>query len=202
MLISLPSFLEATTYEDPMKKLKTFYLITLLSLLLPCFSNAATPPKYFPNYCHWIYAISTLGDTIQLEDGSVWDISPKDGHKIFNWKSQDALIIHPNYRWFSNYNYRILNKATNQTIEVNLSLAPFVDGENTNYIYDIKNDCSAIMLQDQSVWHVNTKDRRIIEQWALDDLIIIGVYNKGRFESDTHILINANMGNHCRVRKN
>lgn len=184
-----------------MKKLKTFGLVALLTLILPFISNASLPPVYFPNYCHWVYAISTLGDTIQLEDGSVWSISPRDSHKIFNWKSQDALIIYPNYRWFSNYNYRVLNKATNQTIEVNLNLSPIVDGEGTNYIHDIKNDCSAVMLQDQSVWHVNSKDRKIVEQWALGDLIIIGVYDKGYFESDTNILINANMNNHCRVTK-
>ncbi|MES2272711.1 MAG: hypothetical protein V4487_00765 [Chlamydiota bacterium] len=179
------------------------------------------PPVYYPSSVHWLAAVSALGDSVEIEDGSVWKINSYDSFKALNWHGNEPLVITQNHRWFSSYNYRLINKNTGSTLEVNLFLGPVKNGEYTRYIVpsspvisgdilvDIDGNVLApfnpnsglIMLSDNTHWELDPSDSSIYRDWAFNDAIIIGS-NTGR-HSDRYecILINVNMNNHVRAKQ-
>ena len=160
------------------------------------------PPVYYSSAIHWLIGVSALGDTVELEDGSVWKISSYDSIKALTWFSNDPLTITQNTRWFSQYNYRIINKNTGGSIEASLYLGPVQSGQYTRYIIAIDPTPSAVflMLSDNSHWEVSSWDQPIFLDWALGDAVIVG-YNSGFFSSYENILINVNMNNFLRAKQ-
>lgn len=203
--------------------LKSFFLATIVAPMLPFASDISVqkhlveervtkieqgmeegksacifgqfPPVYYSLGTHTLSAISALGDSLEIEDGSVWKISSFDASKICHWKSTDLILITQNHRWFSKYKYRLVNQTTGSTVEANLSLGPIKEGEYTRYVVGIDNVHDEIILSDKSRWRVSPYDRQQFEEWLLNDAVIIG-YNSG-WDSGCHgLLINVNM-NEC-----
>ena len=158
------------------------------------------PPVYYSSSTHWLIAVSAYGDSVELEDGSVWKISSYDGYKALNWRSKDPLMITQNSGWFSKYNYRIVNTNTGSSIQVNLYLGPIKNGEYTRYIIAIDPTYGELMLNDNSHWEMSSYDRRDFYNWALGDAIIIG-YNSGWDSTCEGILINVNMNKSLRAKQ-
>lgn len=158
------------------------------------------PPVYFPASCHWMIAASAFGDTLELEDGSVWKVNSYDGYKALNWRANDPLMVTQNTRWFSNYNYRIINRNTGSSIETNLFLGPIKGGQHTRYINAIDFIQGALNLTDNTRWEVSASDQNIFREWLVNDPIIIG-YNSGWDSSKESILINVSMNNFARFRQ-
>lgn len=158
------------------------------------------PPVYYSSAIHWLVAVSALGDSAELEDGSVWKISSYDGYKALNWRSNDPLMITQNTRWFSKFDYKIVNKNTGAAIEANLYLGPIKNGEHTRYIIAIDSGKGQLMLSDNSHWEISSYDTGKFRDWALSDAIIIG-YNSGWDSGCESILINVNMNNFIRAKQ-
>jgi hypothetical protein len=158
------------------------------------------PPVYYPSSTHWLIAVSAWGDSLELEDGSVWKISSYDGYKVLNWRSNDPLAITQNFRWFSKYNYRIVNQNTGSSLEVNLDLGPIKCGEYTRYIIAIDPSEKALMLSDNTHWEISYYDSSVFSGWAIGDAVIIG-YNSGWDSACESILINVAMNNHLRAKQ-
>jgi len=158
------------------------------------------PAVYFPASTHWLSAVSGLGDTVELEDGSVWKINSYDSYKALNWRSNDPLAITQNNRWFSSFNYRIINKNTGASIEGNLFLGPVEKGPHTRYIVAIDKSHKEIQLSDNTRWEISYLDSSIFKDWALGDAIVIGV-NSGWDSGSEALLVNVNMNNCSRAKQ-
>jgi hypothetical protein len=158
-----------------------------------------SPQIYYPSFCHQLSAISCLGDSLEMEDGSVWSVNPADSKKIFLWSTLDPLVISPVKNLFSYYSYKIQNLATNEFIEVDLKLSPVIDSEYSHQILSIDFISCEVILSDNSVWNFNVNDAYKYKKWAIGDLIIIGMNEKSFLYSEEFILVNANMNNYCTV---
>lgn len=163
------------------------------------------PPVYFSNSSHWLTAISIDQDkySIQLEDGSQWNIQSHDSNKVLSWKTRDPLVITQNNRWFTKYNYLIINKNDGSKVEARLFLGPLEESTEARYIVSIDKDLSVISLDDHSHWEISYLDKSIFKNWLLDDYIIIGTNSNTSFwDSDKDaMLINVNMNNSVRAKQ-
>lgn len=156
------------------------------------------PSIYFPSGTHCLLSVSAYGNEIEIEDGSVWSISSYDAPKVAAWGSQDPIIITQNHRWFSRYNYRIINQATGGILEANLRFGPIKNGPYTRYVAGIDYLSGEIILNDLTRWQVSVLDQNDLSGWLVDDAIIVG-YNSG-WDSDCHgLLINVNKNDHIRA---
>lgn len=195
--------------------MKTTLKFLLLSLWVPTFllgQNLSEEPaearcgfifdRHPTLYCrdnyHYLVSLSSLGDLIDFEDGSGWRVNPYDSYKVFNWFSDDPLVVTQNSRWFSSYAYKVINKRTGSSVEADLFRGPFANGEFTLYIYAIDPVLGEVMLTDSSRWQISSHDLDIFDTWDLDDAIILGS-NSG-WDSDCEaILINVNTNNFARA---
>ncbi len=165
----------------------------------------AYPPVYFPASTHWLSAVSAIGDSVELEDGSVWRISRYDGQKALSWRLNDPLTITQNHRWFSSYNYRIINQNTGASLEANLFLGPLQYGEHTLYICAIDRVSGYLLLLDSqgetTQWEISSGDSDPFQDWVVNDAVVIG-QNSGWDASCESILINISMNDFVRARQN
>ncbi len=148
------------------------------------------PTIYYPEGTHLMQKLSISGDEVETEDGAVWKISRYDAYKTFSWAANDPLIITQNHRWFSKYNYRIINQVTGESLESNLSLGPYINGTYTNYVTGLDHFYGYVFLSNGTRFRVSTNDLDILDTWNLDDPIIIGS-NSGYDSSCSFLLINT-----------
>ncbi len=155
--------------------------------------NATTYYTSHEGAMHHPIAVSLLGETVELEDGSIWSVSSGDRHKTLDWMTGDVIIIIPNHSWFSSYDYRLVNLNTGAKVKVNLSLGPIYNGIYTHWILAIDYNNREICLEDGSVWKMSWWDSSIVNQWLPNDTVIIGI-NDGWFSGgNPNMLINVNM---------
>jgi hypothetical protein len=133
---------------------------------------------------------NSFEESVELEDGSIWTINPWDVNKTANWLDTDVLVISPNHTWFSSYPFRITNQNTGKSIQVNLTLGPIYNGPSTHWIVDIDYLNGFVFLEDHTVWEMSPFD---IEQWVINDTVIIGINDAWFSFSQPNILINVNM---------
>ncbi|MBU6446583.1 MAG: hypothetical protein KGQ49_04220, partial [Verrucomicrobia bacterium] len=158
-------------------------------------------PTYYSNSFHRLCFVKILDHNsyaLDLEDGSEWKVSTSDGIKASNWHTDDPLIITQNNRWFSSYEYRIINQANNTSVEAKLFLGPLLNGEYSRFIVSIDHTRGEIILNDYSHWNISYLDASLFKKWALNDYVIIGTNSDTSFwdSSSDSLLINVNM-NHC-----
>lgn len=169
-------------------------------MLKPHFTLAAYA---YPVNCHWLTSIADSNHTIEIEDGSHWEISPSDMYTVMrNWRREDSLVITPNYSWlgFNSYDYYITNKNSNTYVKANLVIGPLDHGPYSHWITGIDYVGGHVYLENQMIWCVDPEQKRVIMQWSIDDHIILGVYDSW-FSNYDHILINVNWDNHVRVKQ-
>ncbi len=162
--------------------------------------QSALPPVYYPLYCHWVAAIDAYGDSLETEDGAVWKINTYDRNKIFDWRSNDPIVLTQNRSWFSSYLYRMVNSNTGSEIEVNLVAGPFLNSEHARFVAGIDLYSSEVVLTDGTRWSVSYFDRGQLSGWVQNDCIIIG-HNTGWDSSCDSVLINTNMNNFVRAKQ-
>ena len=162
------------------------------------------PSSYYPASIHWLSGVAAFGDSIELEDGSIWKVSSYDQYKANNWRAEDPLVITQNHRWFSKYQYRIINKSSGASIETNLYFGPIRNGPYTLYVTSIDtihNTIKAIDGKNEIThWEICSKDWYEFDEWNLNDAMIVG-YNSGWSSDYECILINVNMDNCVRAKQ-
>ncbi len=164
-----------------------------------CICNPYYPPVYYPSDVHWIIAVAASGESLTLEDGSVWKISSYDASKIRGWSSQDALMITQNNAWGSRYLYRIVNQNLNCAVAANLYLNPINDDAHARYVVSIDTIHGELVLSDQTRWKVSSWDSSPFKEWRLNDAVIVG-YNSGWDSSCRGLLINVSLKKNQSVR--
>jgi hypothetical protein len=155
---------------------------------------------YFPATCHWIIALSAFGDSLGIEDGSIWDVDLRDSDLMHYWFPDDPIAITQNTDWFSSYKYRIINKNHGTSIAANLSMGPIVGGEHSLQITQIDYCNGLAILTDSSSWQISLRDYLQFPQWSIGDYIILGT-NSGWDSSCPCILINSNMNTFIRAKQ-
>ncbi len=155
------------------------------------------PLIYYPASVHWITQISALGNSLELEDGSVWT---GETAEALTWKSTDPLFITQNWTWFSSYTFKIINKVTGTLVPVNLKLGPYESSSYTHFISIIDKARGELALSDSSNWQVCPSDTKEFNQWSEDQAIIIGV-NSGWQSSFDILLINVNRNKFVRAKQ-
>ena len=162
------------------------------------------PLRYLPIAAHQLQGVSSLGDSVELEDGSVWKISRYDSPSALTFRSDDILIITQNHRWFSQYNYRIINQQTGIALEANLFLGPQTNNQYTWYVTAIDRIDGDLILTNgfgqPTRWEISWHDESLFQNWAVNDAVIIG-QNTGWDSRSESLLINVNMDQSVRARQ-
>ena len=162
------------------------------------------PPLHHPASTHRLIGVSDLGDSVELEDGSVWKICHYDGYKAMQWRSHDPITITQNHRWFSSYRYRIVNQNSGESLEANLFLGPLEYGQNTLYVTGIDRIAGDLIITngfgEALRWEISSNDLSVFQNWAVHDAIIIGQNSSWDKGCET-LLINVNMNNSVRARQ-
>lgn len=166
--------------------------------------NALEKPQFqlssYPTNCHWLTSIGDTGKTLEMEDGSHWEIVSADQYMLNYWRRGDNLVVTPNYDWFSSGDYFITNKNSNSYVRANLHIGPLAFGQYSHWIVAIDHMSGHITLENGVTWCIYAKDSYVFREWEVNDHIIIGLYNNW-FHSFDHILINVNMDTHVRAKQ-
>lgn len=204
--VCLPTIIESRE----LSRILNVYFLAPKSILAACFGS--TPDlaerhtfrlcqnRMCYTNCHQLVNFVDHDKTIEIEDGSCWEISESDADILRNWTREDFLIITPSYSWFSSYDYFITNKTSGTSVKANISHVPAAFGPYSHWIADIDYFGGHIQLENQTTWCVDPQDSSLIKNWAVNDHIIIGLYDSW-FSSNDHILINANADEHIRARQ-
>lgn len=163
-----------------------------------CFDCDYSP--VYPNSTHWIETLSLFGESVGIEDGSIWQVNCSDRNLVQDWVLSDPVIITQNRSWFSSCKYRILNKNDGSSIPANLAYGPIIGGEYSLQISNIDHYNGLLILSDNSHWKISSRDRYLFPEWTLGDYILLGV-NSGWDSSCPYILINSNMDNFIRAKQ-
>lgn len=143
--------------------------------------------------------VSLFGDSVELEDGSIWTVTSDDAYKTLNWLVSDLVVITPNHNWLSSYMFRITNQNTGVSIRCNLTLGPIYNGLYTHWVVAINYLTSEVCLEDGSIWKISGFDSSVFNKWLLNDTIIIGVNDGFLSGSKPNILINVNTLSYARA---
>ncbi|MGK5595523.1 MAG: hypothetical protein ACSNEK_09255 [Parachlamydiaceae bacterium] len=156
-------------------------------------------------------AISALGDSIELNDRSVWLIASSDTKTAMNWLRQQemalanggpglSMVITPNHSWFSSYQFCLTEQTTGTSVKANLYLGPLYNGLFTHWIVAINYYTQEICLEDGSLWKLSGLDAGVYNHWLINDTVIIGVNDGFLSSSKPNILINVNALTYSRAK--
>jgi hypothetical protein len=140
---------------------------------------------------HRAVGIGMSGDTVELEDGSVWSVYSGHRYKTLDWLSSDTILITQNNAWFSSYKYRLVNQNTGASVEVDLTLAPIYNGPYTHWIVAIDYLGRYVWLEDGSRWHISSEDAYAMSKWLINDTVIIGINDAFWSKFTPNVLINV-----------
>lgn len=180
---------------------ENFPILKELQSRFPAFNYNGIPEYNYSSYgSHVLNTKAAYGYSIQLEDGSWWEISKSDANKVLGWANGDPLAIIPNTSWFSSHTYYLTNRDKGTYVKANLSVGPVAYGDFTHWIGSVDLNTGHVFLDNGSCWCISSSDSKVFREWAPNDTIIIG-YNDSWFSSYNYILINVNMNNYLRAKQ-
>lgn len=158
----------------------TYSIPVQTSIDVPLFYHVAT--HIFPNE-----------RMVQLEDESRWKIAESDMRDVvFTWREGDFLVITPNRRWFSNdYSHLITDQASGTCAQVNIISGPLHNSPYTHHISAMDANTpykKIIFLDGVTSWGVASDDFRIVDNWQVNDTIIILANDRWYSSYDTYFL--------------
>jgi hypothetical protein len=151
---------------------------------------------------------------ITLEDGSQWQVFGVDEEHLSAWYDRHQLApitITPNYLWDLGYNgYLLSYQDTAAYVTAHLVGAPSKESPYTLTIAGMDKNAhgnphrayyrGCIYLSNGSFWLVSMFDWELIENWQVDDIVIVGKEG-GWFPHSSHILINTSTNTFVRVQR-
>lgn len=155
--------------------------------------SKATYVTTHPNALHYVTAVTQpYGSSVQLEEGSIWNVYSGDGYKALNWLTTDNILILPNRNtfWNSVYPYRLLNQQTGASAQVVCSYASWTNSGYSRWIYSIDYYNCQLCLSDGSIWNIPFCDAGVLDSFLPGDYIIMGFNDMPRNGLGENILIN------------
>jgi hypothetical protein len=147
------------------------------------------PAVHLPTSAHTIVSISAYGDEIEIENGSLWKVSSYDGRKAMQWRTDEAISIVQNTRWFSSYYYRLVNRKTGASIEANLSQGPYTNGPYTYYVteFDFAQGIMTLSNPNQVThWEVHPSDIAEFRGWDFNQPIPVILGDNNDYDGSPH----------------
>jgi hypothetical protein len=159
-----------------------------------------------PGSYHQIYAIFENGRSIQLTDGSLWEVTKENWEKVYyNWNAGDTIAItQPSYWSSSSYviDARFYNTVNWDVIDMRLLNLP--NGNNRTFvireIINLYGYAPELILDDGSRWKLYSSESHIWQKlngslkWKPGHVIIIGNNDSINPWRDPNILFNLNDG--------
>lgn len=156
-------------------------------------------PVYYPASDHWIMKVEG-NNLIEIEDGSGFSCDSQEAQKAFRWNWKSPIAITQNRSWFSNYNYRIINQDSGESIPVNLTQGPLNESEYLVSISVINSSRTALALTNKMELTVCPQDLATFTRWHEGNAIIVGI-NSGWQSAYNFILINVEKNNFIRAKQ-
>ena len=159
-------------------------------------------PFYRNTSDHLFAEVNYADSLVMLEDGSQWRVAGEDYLTLISWRLHDPAYITPNY-YYSDFKFYITNQADGSYVLANLVNAPIRGAPYTFSItgMDLQSyGKKGIHLSNGTFWSVSDLDAHILQNWVIDDLVIIG-RNSEWFTSNRNILINVSTNNFVRARR-
>jgi len=141
---------------------------------------------------HFLASYSLFDNTLELEDGSYWQVRSGDMYKVLSWALNDDLTITPNYTLYAGQ-YLISNPTTGQSVAADLVIGPVDLGPNTHWVIAIDRWLGRVYLENGTSWDVRGLDQGLLSDWAINDTVILGDGANEWFGRHDSILINVNM---------
>lgn len=159
------------------------------------------PAIYYPASSHWIMKISALGDSLEIENGAVFEFDAWDGEKALYWQTQTPITITQNRTWFSKYSYRIVEQNSGESIPANLKLGCYENSEYTYFLSIIDRNQGAVALTNHLNLSICPDDAKAFATWHEGQAIIIGINSGWQSRTYNLILINVNKNNFVRAKQ-
>ncbi|MCH9630719.1 MAG: hypothetical protein S4CHLAM37_07230 [Chlamydiia bacterium] len=159
--------------------------------------------QFLPFYQHYLSAVQTNGEILEIDDGSLWKVNRYHARKVLYWHTNDVIEITPTNSYRSERFY-ITNKTKGTHVLAELSHGPICDNPFTNHVSCI--DRGEVYLMSvsglESRWVIDSKDTHKLINWQPEHAVIIGKdYNWGSwFTSSEVILINVENNDYVRAR--
>lgn len=165
---------------------------------------------------HIIEFKAPTGESITIEDGSVWTVHPSHEMKVASWHEKQVIQIRVRDEFLDKINplnwnlwgkkpsylYEIKNLTTNQRVPVRLSLGPIKSSPCRRTITAINPFQGIIYLNDNSAWKVSRKitSRLHLSKYLIGDAVIIATKNdKPNFWDNSNTLINVSDNSYVEI---
>lgn len=186
----------------PLIAIVFFSILNAISLEASYYAEDPTDSISFqmhPNVRNHIYGYTSKGFSLQLKDGSMWEVTPHKREMIMQWRKNERIFIKPAYACFlpSNfitYKYVLYNEKRNEIAEVKL-IKESIPVEGGAFIINwIEPYQQIIQINDGTLWQVNLSESEL-DKWEVGHRVFVGVNNNWRTEKYPYILINMDMHN-------
>ncbi len=131
------------------------------------------------------YFISRRGDSLQLDNGSSWNVRPRDRKVVRKWNNGDAIVIETG-RFFSWSTYKLVNYTLGVSVDVELN-DTVCNGMLSHWVAEINPFEGYLRLQDGSVWRMSTHE---LLNWQVNDDVIIALSKNFFSNNSSYVLIN------------
>ncbi len=159
-----------------------------------------TSTYYVPDYTHWLSAVGLSGHTLDMEDGTRWEVMSSDSYRLNSWRLNDPIVVTPNYSWFASGDFYITNQNTNTYVRADLVVSPIAFGPYSHWIIGIDHSKGHVYLENGTTWKMSSGDYFVYRNWDVNDHIIMG-YNDSLISTYDRILINFNMDSYVRAKQ-
>ena len=188
------------------RQLLKMFVQTVGFFTLTTFADLKAYEEYLTHDTH---VATDTADSCHLtfEDGSVWQVSDADQDELHLWFAHSAIApiaINPNYSSSrAYYGYYLTHEENGSYVKANLVSAPLRDNPNAVTVAGLEkgsHNRAAIYLSNGTFWAISHSDLKLLKNWHMDDLVIIGK-NTEWFSYETHILINIDSNTFVRVQR-
>jgi hypothetical protein len=175
-----PAILEATSYP-------TEVISTGAGNIDFYFPVDLKEPSIFVN----ITSVNKEENTIQLADGSVWEVS--NINSVKNWEKSPHIVLGSSQSLFSpmsGYKYALVNLDQKLAEAMSLKNEPR-PSEYARYIKALDTVNDIVTLNDDKQWIVHSSDRGDLSKMRPNDRIIVGVNTGVDRDKSPYLLINT-----------
>lgn len=157
-----------------------------------------------------VYDIYYTGETVTLNDGSIWTVKPSDRGVVRTWRSickpkgyypANVYITQNNVLFRSmsqGYDYKLVDAATGKSIRVKLAVNALY--EYVHQITSIDYKARIVYLHDGLTFRVTTYDDSTLSHWQPLDYALLGVNGRWNNWTKPYMIINTNRLNHVRAK--
>lgn len=155
---------------------------------------------YYPLSYHKIYSKEAFGNSVELDDGSIWKVRPSDAPIVTRtWRSDDYIVVTPSS--MPNYTgcpFYMTNQRTGTYVYVSLQVGPIIGGLNTTEIIRLDPMHGDLTLRDGKgidyYFQVPANSRAFLNDWYVGQAVIVGSNDNwlmNMWDQCEYILINV-----------